>query len=491
MKINKSSDWPAAAHLPKSTLANDLFTSFVMKSTAELVPPPPPKSPLSDTSDLKGAALEQLSALKEVEVPDLSTRPIGKAGRFSCSVNLLKSIIGSGMLSLPFAISLTGLIPGISLLFLAAAMALMGLYLLVLCSWRVGGRGVNFSILAKHTYPRTAPIFDLAIGIKCIGVATSYLTVVGTLMAQVMQGILLSGEEQERMNLAQKIFTHRVFWTSTALLLIGPVCFMPKMDSLKYTSFLGLGSVVYLLGLSITLFFQQWARQGNPFASVQWVAPFSVGAMRSFSVFVFAFTCHQNIFPIHNEAKHNRPSSFSRIMSLCVGISLAIYLTFSITAYATFADPGPAANIISSYPKKGAAFMIARFLYVFLVLFSYPLQTFPGRTSFTSFMAYWCPTCTQRYPRIIYNGLTIALLLFTWAIASIDPPLELVLGLIGSTAGPILCYFLPATFWLCLERGKKWDWRSISAVILNVFGTITTVISLTALIWSQVAKSKS
>lgn len=78
-----------------------------------------------------------------------------------------------------------GIIPGIFLIFLSALASGTGLYFLSRCAARTEGRHASFFAVSKLTWPKISVLFDLAIAIKCFGVAVSYLIIIGDLMPQV------------------------------------------------------------------------------------------------------------------------------------------------------------------------------------------------------------------------------------------------------------------------------------------------------------------
>src|SRR4051812_32787315 len=99
------------------------------------------------------------------------------------------------MLSLPFAFSLVGVIPGTGLVLIAATMAGFGLHLLTKACNLVCNRAGSFAALASHTYPKLSPVFDLAIALKCTGVAISYLTIIADLIPETMRAF--TGDSSE------------------------------------------------------------------------------------------------------------------------------------------------------------------------------------------------------------------------------------------------------------------------------------------------------
>lgn len=390
-----------------------------------------------------------------------------------------------GMLSLPFAFSLVGILPGAFLLFLATAMSIFGLYLLAKASHQTCNRDGSFAALSAVTYPRLAPVFDGAVALKCLGVAIGYLKIIGDLLPETIKGFTNNTTS------GGAWYLNRVMWVSVIVVCISPATFMKRIDSLKYTSFLGLMSVAYLLVLSIITWIQSFAETGNLFGYGQLITKLTPSSFRAFPIMVFAFCCHQNLFPIQNEAKKNAPGPMLRIINFCLFASLLVYLFFATGSYAAYSNEDINPNIINNYPTKGIQFILARFLYIFLLTFSYPIIMYPTRESIFNIIQYFAPTFYSSHSRKIFYTTVVLILVFTWLIACINPPLDFVLGLIGSTAAPVICFFLPAVFWLKIDPSPtKSSPLRIGCIGLIVFAVFSTVLSLASLILSMVIKSK-
>ena len=77
-------------------------------------------------------------------------------------------------------------------------------------------------------------------------------------------------------------------------LVVVPISFLRRLDSLKYTSFIALVSIAYLVILVFAHFIQgDTHRSDSSLRVVEWAGP--VDALSSFPVIVFAYTCHQNV----------------------------------------------------------------------------------------------------------------------------------------------------------------------------------------------------
>ncbi|CAG8710157.1 5425_t:CDS:2, partial [Gigaspora margarita] len=158
------------------------------------------------------------------------------ASRFSCAVNLANTILGTGMLAMPAAVASVGLI--------------------------MGSRSSSFFAVSQLTYPKAALFFDVAIAVKCFGVSISYLIIIGDLMPQVVIAILGNGYID-----SHSLFLDRRFWITASMIIIVPLAFLKRLDSLKHTT--PPKDKIHLINFS-----------GKFFANLP--------------IFVFSFTCHQN-----------------------------------------------------------------------------------------------------------------------------------------------------------------------------------------------------
>ena len=152
-----------------------------------------------------------------------------------------------------------GMIPGMITCVLSGAVASFGLYLLSLCAVRAPHRRASFFAVAELTFPRAAVFFDAAIAIKCFGVSiryvflpdrrgqfhmlipTSYLIIVKTLMPNVVAALYHDLTSPDT-NPPDWALSGRV-WISLLMLILVPLCFLRKLDSLRHTSYVALFSV--------------------------------------------------------------------------------------------------------------------------------------------------------------------------------------------------------------------------------------------------------
>lgn len=300
---------------------------------------------------------------------------MAKATIRSGSINLLNTIIGAGILAMPYGLKSNGLLFGAALIVWSSLTSSFGLYLQNKVAKYTNQQGaVSYFSLCQLTYPQLSIIFDGAIAIKCFGVGVSYLVVIGDLMPKIMESLGCDDGS---------LFMERNLWiTLFMILIVTPLSYLKKLDSLKYTSVVALVSVVYLVCLVVGHFFLDRSSGSEAIR----LGPFSWRlTLASFPIFVFAYTCHQNMFAILNELEPSeKDGSQTRQSNIIIRNSILIacfsYLIVGILGYLTFGD-SVNANIITMYPKDSIPSLVGRLCIVIMVSLSFPLQCHPCRGS--------------------------------------------------------------------------------------------------------------
>ncbi|OBA21875.1 hypothetical protein METBIDRAFT_139215 [Metschnikowia bicuspidata var. bicuspidata NRRL YB-4993] len=302
---------------------------------------------------------------------------MGTATVRSGSINLLNTIIGAGILAMPYGLRRNGLLFGTGLIVWSALTSAFGLYLQNKVAKYTQQQGaVSYFSLCQLTYPQLLVIFDGAIAVKCFGVGVLYLVVIGDLMPKIAES---AGAP------AGSVLLARNFWISVFMAaVVAPLSFLKKLDSLKYTSVVALVSVVYLICLVVEHYFADGGAADA--REIDWVGPVSWRlTLTSFSIFVFAYTCHQNMFAIINELQPSEKlglptRQLNLIIRNAISVACLSYLVVGVLGYLTFGN-AVNANIISMYPRDSVASLVGRLAIVVMVLLSFPLQCHPCRGS--------------------------------------------------------------------------------------------------------------
>ncbi|KAF9959972.1 hypothetical protein BGZ72_008301 [Mortierella alpina] len=453
------------------------------------------------------------------------------AGFWSCTINLANTILGTGMLAMPGALAAVGVLLGSFMIVFSAGASALGLYFLTRSASRTHGRSASFFACSKLTYPSAAVFFDVAIAIKCFGVGISYLIIIGDLMPEVVRSLTAmafmaaGGDGAGDIDPQLWFLVDRRFWITIFMGIIGPISFLRRLDSLKATSALALTAVFYLVFIVIH-FYLKPEQPLPPKEEIRYVY-LSSQFWTTLPIFVFAFTCHQNIFSVYNELTDNGQSMLNRIISTSIGSAVVVYHTIGVLGYLTFGNI-VGGNIIQMY-NASLLVTIGRIAIVILVMFSFPLQCHPCRACLDKVLIaigqFWDSTRfgkQQQYnsltdtndhedddhvhpapspssvtlaeggelddhgapvheiPQLKYIIMTMAILIGSYLIAITVSDLKVVLSLVGSTGSTAISFILPGSFYYKLHENDPLTGRKLLSMCLTVYGSLVMIICLTA-----------
>lgn len=302
----------------------------------------------------------------------------------SSSISLVKTIIGAGLLSIPYAYSTDGTIVGTIIILVAALTSGYGLFLQGYVARYVTPGYATFFNLCSITYPSLSVVFDIAIAVQCFGCAVSYLILIGDLMPTIVANVPYVAEDN-----------YRTFWIVVSMAACVPLSFLKNLASLKYTSVLGLVAIMYMCMLVVIHYFVGDVPASDR-GDVLLFPPKLSGVFSTFSIAVFAFTGHQNMFSIINEASDRSLKKITQLVNIAISISSVLFIIVGLAGYLTFGD-NVNGNIIMMYRSTWSA-ILGRLCIVFMVIFSFPLMLHPARISVNN-IYYWCITDVMEVDR--------------------------------------------------------------------------------------------
>lgn len=375
-------------------------------------------------------------------------------------VTLLKTSIGSGILSFPYLFKTYGLLVGIVLTLVSGLFSVLGLVLYTICSQEIG-RTATLSKLATESMPYTRAIVDFSVFLKCFGVALSYLIITRQLLPVLLDTVfgmsILSSP-----NVSLLLF----------VLCIGPFAYFHRLDRLKYTSFCGVLAVVVVTMAA----FYRYEYSLDTSSHIDYVVPLSYTWLDGFGRFVFSFSCHQNIFAIHSEMEDNSLPRMKRLIYMVASSAAVLYISFGVLNYLLYGTTVKD-DILENYPNDVLA-SIVRGLYIVVMGVSYPLQVHPCRSHLIN-MIPLSPTKTgEKYLRF---AATTGIILSTGYLAASGMGLGIIYSVIGATASTFMCLIFPALFYFNMNIDK-----SVRLVVLSymafLFGVFVFLASLSAIV---------
>ena len=162
------------------------------------------------------------------------------------ATNLCSATLGAGVLSLPFALSRTGIVPGLLLLVLAAASTVGSIDLLVRCQSRTGLGGYEAMALVLLG-PGALAVAEASVFVFCFGTAVAYVVAVGDLWQEGVLDVFSARLAGAGLAWIDREICMGAFWLAVML----PLSLLRRVDSLRYASLVGIGSIVFLVGACV------------------------------------------------------------------------------------------------------------------------------------------------------------------------------------------------------------------------------------------------
>lgn len=381
-----------------------------------------------------------------------------KMGDVGAFITTIKSFVGMGILTLPYAATKGGYILAPLGLLIVAGLSYHCMGLLIQMSTDMKAKTVSFGALGMHICGRWAKVLVE----NCL-VMTQYGFAIADLIFIV-----------ENVKDVVCVETRGVACPHKGKMCIGVLVFLLPLTWLRSLQVLTvpvlLSNVVLICGISWVFYcaFEQLGTNGLARGAVA----FNWSELPVFfGCAVFSFEGIGLILPIQYAMQH--PTHYPALLRKAMLLLGLLFSSFSFIGYCAYGSDTADMITFSIPQNKITSFL--RLFYCLGVFFTYPVMLFPLYQVTESKMK--CLKDKDRWWRSIAFRSTLVIL--TGVIGMQIPHFGLFLGLIGSLACSLLAFVLPALFHLL--RPDKAQSRLVDAkdVGLIMFGVIGGLVSFT------------
>lgn len=369
--------------------------------------------------------------------------------------NLLKTVIGSGIVTFPSLFVVFGMVPAISFSAVAAVLTFFGLMMLCDCAEFYGSKTTTFTASLEEVWPGISKLFDVIVFVKCFGVSISYLIIIRTLLVYLAKDFsFLSHTSSARLMIAY----------AAAMV---PICVMKDLKSLRYTSIVGIFGVYVCIAGSIYNFVKKIEQE--PIPDIDAVTPVSSKWLKAIGQFVFSFTCHQNIFSVRSSLSNPSRTRMAQVVGSVLASALGFYLLFSVIIYLTYGR-AVASNVFESF-ADGAVKKGVFIFYIILLTCSYPLQIYPARDCLCGWSAFLLGHGEKKLSLALRIVVSVVLVCAGVLVMLSNMELTKIQSIIGGTASTLMCNVVPPICLMRLPR-KKSPIEKVSVVFLLVYALL-------------------
>lgn len=388
---------------------------------------------------------------------------------------ITKSMIGSGMFAMAAGCANFGIILGVGLLVLAAAITYLSLRVLSYLALDFKDSNPTFYSVSETLMPRLKWLIDVALIINCFGGNIAYVQTFGKLLSEGLWGVIQWDVASFTKESAALIIQAGI------LLILAPLCMMKEISSTRIANMVGLGCIIYIV--IMTFFYTPCDK-----ASLKLLEPGSfLGAMGSFPTFIFAYACQQNMFTVANELKGANEKRLNTIAVSSTLTGFIIYLPVMLLPFLTFGTDVKS-NYLYNYVEEGKPGPIPitiAFIFASLsVSISYVLLLQPVRSSIMSLL-YGNNQPTGRKEATLRIGITSGLMLASYGLAILlGSNLSLPVNIAGLFGGNTMCFIMPFLLYL-----KKYGFDKSNKFTLAVVATLIFCILLYPLCFAGIIHS--
>ena len=298
----------------------------------------------------------------------------------ACS-NLVNSIVGAGIIGIPYALKESGLVSGILLLLTVSYFTDKSLRMLVeLAHFHPLLQRYNLEILTfedlmylpfgtNGTYFVLVSMFLLA-----YGAMLGYLLVIKDTVPVVLG--IATNEEAGTGSFMEREFVMIL----TSLIIIVPLSMQRDMSSLAYTSLLSVLADVILVGIIVKYSpIEESVVDAGGIVTVFTDNIFNlIGFFVGFGVMTSAMTCQHSAFIVSGSLYNLNSTRWSTVTFRSLSIACILTLILGVCGYLGFLDDTKG-DVLNNFQPDTIHANIARFLLAITMVFTYPMEAFVAR----------------------------------------------------------------------------------------------------------------
>ncbi|KAK9762839.1 hypothetical protein K7432_011035 [Basidiobolus ranarum] len=401
----------------------------------------------NDENTLQGVPLGHLS--KDVKSEIETTQQSSEEGSVSVAgvaFNILNTIIGSGILGLPFAVKQAGFVTGLIVLAFVGVLTDFSMRILVKSGRQTGIH--HYSMLANSSLGKFGSFaLNIFILFNGLGIAVSYLIIIGdTLPSLAEQYVPGFG-----------VLQNRIFGiVMSSLLFIFPLLFFRTLAPLAKFSAI---SIACLPIICIIVAIRAPSYAGSH--HVEYTV-FGDNVFPAIGVMSFAYVVSHSAFLNYATLKNPSQKRWSAASISAVSGSTIVYLVFSAIGFASFGNDVNA-NVFQNFPIDDVAINISRLCLIITMFLTYPCIFYSARMVTNIMLNLESETKTPT--KIQHIAVNIGLYLITLAIALPVRDLGKVYQLIGALCASGISYLIPALIYMSVFWDCKGAWYKLTRKI--------------------------
>ncbi|XP_021367109.1 putative sodium-coupled neutral amino acid transporter 11 isoform X3 [Mizuhopecten yessoensis] len=383
------------------------------------------------------------------------------------SFNFINSIIGSGIIGIPFALKQAGFAFGIFLLILVAVVTDYSVLILIEAGKLSNTKSYQDMILVACGRPGFYILTTLQFLYPLIAMI-SYQVIIGDTITKVI--ISIGGEEHYA--LGDTILANRQFIIFLSTLLVTlPLSLYRDIAKLSKWAFLSLVLVLFIL-ICICVRLATFAHFIPPTDDAWTVV--SPNVAQAIGIMAFAYMCHHNTFLIHGSLENPTNQRWSFVTHVSIFFSMLMLIVLGIIGYVSFTGLVQG-DLLENYCHDDDLMTVARFAFACTIMLTYPVECFVTREVLSNALF---PTMKDELPLWRHIGITVGVAIITVVVSMATDCLGIVFTVNGVLVACPLAFIIPPVCLMKLRQEPLLSKSNIVPMMIGVFGSLVVIIGV-------------